>query len=157
MSLGINLLLALLWALIIGPFTPTNLAVGFVLGYVALRLCAGFGVRPKYVRQLLATARLAGFTVRELIIANFKVAWYTVSTLKTLEPAVLHVPLAEDATDAEVTLLAILVTLTPGTLTLDVLGENEEMLIHFMHVEDAAAARQEIKDGFERRILEVTR
>ena len=70
---------------------------------------------------------------------------------------VLTVPLEEDVTDAEVTLLAILVTLTPGTLTLDVIGNNEAMLIHFMHVEDPEESIKEIKEGFERRILEVTR
>jgi|JRYH01.1.fsa_nt_gb multicomponent Na+:H+ antiporter subunit E len=157
MTLGINMLLALLWASIIGPFTPANLAVGFVLGYGVLRVCAGRGERPRYVRQVLATIRLGAFTVRELIVANMKVAWYTVSSLGSLRPAVLRVPLEDDLTDGEVTLLAMLVTLTPGTLTLDVLGENEAMLVHFMHVEDAAEAVREVKEGFERRILEVTR
>lgn len=157
MSLGINLLLALLWALIIGPFSPSNLLIGFVLGYVVLRLCVGQGEPSRYVRHVLAAARLTGFTVQALIVANIRVAWYTVSSLRSLRPAVLSVPLADEATDAEVTLLAILVTLTPGTLTLDVIGDNEAMLIHFMHVDDAEAAAREIKDGFERRILEVTR
>ncbi|MEN0021450.1 MAG: Na+/H+ antiporter subunit E [Planctomycetota bacterium] len=157
MTLGINFLLAILWASIIGPFSLANLAVGFVLGYIVLRVCTGRDSRPRYVRNLIATARLAEFTVRELVIANIKVAWYTVSSLESLQPAVLRVPLAEDATDTEVTLLAILVTLTPGTLTLDVLGDNEVMLIHFMHVEDPEAAKLDIKEGFERRILEVTR
>jgi multisubunit Na+/H+ antiporter MnhE subunit len=38
-----------------------------------------------------------------------------------------------------------------------VIGHNEAMLIHFMHVDDPAEAIRDIKDGFERRILEVTR
>ncbi len=157
MTLGINLLLALMWASIIGPFSPANLGVGFVLGYVVLRIAAGRGSRPRYVRGVLATLRLTGFTVVELIRANIRVALYTVSSLRSLRPAVLTVPLEDDATDTEVTLLSILVTLTPGTLTLDVIGNNEAMLVHFMHVDDAAASVREIKEGFERRILEVTR
>jgi multicomponent Na+:H+ antiporter subunit E len=85
------------------------------------------------------------------------VAYYTVSSLGNLNPAVLTVELEDDATDAEVTLLSILVTLTPGTLTLDVTGNNRQMIVHFMHVDDREAAVREIKEGFERRILEVTR
>lgn len=157
MNLGVNLLLALLWASIIGPFSPANLGVGFVLGYFVLRIAGGRERRSKYVRHVLATIRLSAFTVVAIIVANIRVARYTVSSLKSLQPAVLTVPLEEDATDAEVTLLAILVTLTPGTLTLDVIGNNEAMLIHFMHVEDPAESIRDIKDGFERRILEVTR
>lgn len=157
MTLGINLLLALLWASIIGPFSPANLGVGFVLGYIVLRIAAGRGRRPRYVRQVLATLRLAGFTTIEIIVANIRVARYTISSLRSLQPAVLTVPLEPGATDTEVTLLAILVTLTPGTLTLDVIGENRAMLVHFMHVDDPAEAVREIKQGFERRILEVTR
>lgn len=157
MTLGINLLVALLWASIIGPFTPANFAVGFVLGYIVLRVAAGPGERPKYARNVIATTRLASFTVIELVKANIRVAIYTVSRLRNLRPAVLTVPLEDDVTDAEVTLLAILVTLTPGTLTLDVIGDNEAMLVHFMHVDDPAEAIREIKEGFERMILEVTR
>ena len=111
MTLGINLLLALLWASIIGPFSLTNLAFGFVLGYIVLRIAAGRGTRPKYVRHVLATLRLAAFTVIELVIANIRVARYTISSLGSLQPAVLSVPLEDDVTDAEVTLLSILVTL----------------------------------------------
>ncbi|MEO0630635.1 MAG: Na+/H+ antiporter subunit E [Planctomycetota bacterium] len=157
MTLGINLLLALMWASIVGPFSPANLAVGFVLGYVVLRIAAGARGRPRYVRQVIATIGLTGFTTVEIVLANVRVAYYTMSSLRRLQPAVLTVPLEPDATDTEVTLLAILVTLTPGTLTLDVIGDNEAMLVHFMHVDDRAAAIREIKQGFERRILEVTR
>ncbi len=157
MTLGINLLLALMWASIIGPFSPANLGFGFVIGYVVLRVAAGRNSRPRYVRQVLATLRLLAFTAVEILIANIRVARYTISSLRTLQPAVLTVPLEDDLTDAEVTLLSILVTLTPGTLTLDVLGENDSMLIHFMHVEDPHESIREIKEGFERRILEVTR
>ncbi|MEQ8770011.1 MAG: Na+/H+ antiporter subunit E [Phycisphaerales bacterium] len=157
MTLGINLLLALLWASIIGPLSLPNLAVGFVLGYLVLRVVAGRGEQSRYVRSVLATIRLAVFTVFALIVANIRVARYTVSSIGSLQPAVLSVPLDPGVTDAEVTLLSILVTLTPGTLTLDVIGKNEAMLVHFMHVEDPAESVRDIKEGFERRILEVTR
>ena len=60
-------------------------------------------------------------------------------------------------TDPEITLLANLITLTPGTLTLDVSADKRQMFVHFMHVDDPAEAVQEIKSGFERRILEATR
>ncbi len=157
MTLGTNFLLAILWAAIVGPFTPGNLAVGFVIGYVVLRVSVGGERQPAYIRHVLSAASLAAFTVMELVIANGRVAWYTMSTLNSLRPAVLRVPLEPGSTDAEVSLLSMLITLTPGTLTLDVEEGHEALLVHFMHVEDAEEAVASIKRGFERRVLEVTR
>ncbi|MEL7675355.1 MAG: Na+/H+ antiporter subunit E, partial [Chloroflexota bacterium] len=51
--------------------------------------------------------------------------------------------------------LANLVTLTPGTLTLDISDDRRIMYVHAMHVEDVEQYRQEIKQGFERRIGEL--
>lgn len=157
MTLGTNLLLAVLWAALIGPFTPWNVALGFLIGFVVLRLCRPRGNRPPYARRSLAVLSLAGFTVYELLLANLRVARYTVSHLGTLRPAVLAVPLQPDLSDGEITLLSMLVTLTPGTLTLDVARDRKKMFVHFMHVDDAEQAIRAITEGFERRILEVTR
>lgn len=157
MTLGTNLLLALLWAAVIGPFTPANLLVGFIVGYLILRLCSPRGEDALYVRRAWAAFGLAGFTVISLIQANLRVARYTVSRLGSLRPAVLAVPLEEGLTDAEITLLVTLITLTPGTLTLDVSGDRRQMFVHFMHIDDEEAAIDSVKSGFERRILEVTR
>ena len=93
MNFGINLLLALLWASIIGPFTPANFAVGFLVGYTVLLLCSGNGQIPRYSRQVVASIQLTVFTIVELVNANVRVAWYTVSRLSSLQPAVLRVPL----------------------------------------------------------------
>ena len=59
--------------------------------------------------------------------------------------------------DAEITLLANLITLTPGSLYLDVSQNRCVMYVHTMHVDDLDAFRRSIKDGFERRVMEVLR
>jgi len=150
-----NILFAVAWGALIGPFTPANLAAGYVVGYVAL--CIASGGRGSYFRRSRSALGLAVYTVYELASANLRVAWYTVSRLRNLKPAILAVPLEENLTDAEITLLGSLITLTPGTLTMDVSPDRRVMYIHYMHVEDAEAAIEEIKSGFERRVLEVTR
>lgn len=157
MSLGTNLLLALLWASLIGPFTPTNLALGFVVSYMLLRACVRTRCGSAYSRRALALIFLAVYTIYELIVANVRVAYYTVSRLSALRPCVLAVPIREGLSDGEITLLSSLITLTPGTLTLDIADDRSALFVHFMHVEDPKAAIAQIRDGFERRVLEVTR
>ena len=69
---------------------------------------------------------------------------------------VIEVPI-EAKTDLEITLLANLITLTPGTLTLDVAPDRKSLYVHAMFVDDPEQIRAEIKNGMERRLLEVMR
>ncbi|GAB4547513.1 MAG: Na+/H+ antiporter subunit E [Phycisphaerales bacterium] len=153
MMLAANIVLALVWAIMLGSLSLLNLGVGFVAGYLVL--VAVGGGRSDYVRRTSAGGALFVFTCREIIIANLRVAWYTISSLKSLEPAVLAVPLAPDLSDGEITLLSLLVTLTPGTLSIDLSRDRRSLYVHFMHVDDAEEAIRSITDGFERRILEL--
>ena len=66
------------------------------------------------------------------------------------------VPLALDR-DAEIALLANLITLTPGTLSLDVSPDRRTLYVHAMATTSPDDLRREIQQGFERRILEVFR
>jgi multicomponent Na+:H+ antiporter subunit E len=72
----------------------------------------------------------------------------------TMRPGVVAVPL-ELQTDAAITLLANLITLTPGTLSLDVSADRRVLYVHTMYLDDVEQFRREIKEGFERRVIEV--
>jgi len=157
MTLAMNFVLAILWASLIGPFTPLNILVGFVIGFAIIAVIGIGGEGSAYVRRVTAAGTLMFYTLYELIVANLKVAWWTVASLRNLKPAILAVPLEEDLTDWEITLFSVLLTLTPGTLMLDVSTDRKAIFVHFMHVDDADEAIRSLKSGFERRILEVMR
>ena len=152
-----NVLLALVWSLMIGSFTPGNFIVGLVLGYLVLRLASKRGQRGQYFQKVGVTVSFLAYFVYEMIKANLRMAVYTCSPLKTLRPGIIAIPLEPNMTDLEVTNLANVVTLTPGTLSLDVSEDNSTLFVHFMHVESPEAAIREVKDGFERRLLRMTR
>lgn len=141
----------------IGPFSPANFLIGFIIAFVTLRLCIPKEMGGAYYHKGGRIALFCLYVLVELVLANIKMAYYTLSPLGKLKPGVLAVPLVEDITDTELTILANLITLTPGTLSLDVSADRSILFIHFMHVTDPDQMRQEIKDGFERRLLEVTR
>lgn len=149
--LAANLLLALLWAIMLGSLSLLNIGVGFVAGYLVLVVVSG--TRSSYVRRTTAGASLFLFIAYEILVANLRVAWYTISSLRSLEPAVLAVPLQDDISDGEVTLLSVLVTLTPGTLSIDLSEDRRSLYVHFMHVDDPDEAIRSITEGYERRIL----
>jgi multicomponent Na+:H+ antiporter subunit E len=150
----INLLLALAWIALTGQFTPVNLAVGFVLGYGALWLLYRPTGSNSYFRKARLVLAFIPFFSWELIKANVRVAYEVVTPHHTMNPGVVAVPL--DATsDAEISLLANLITLTPGTLSLDVAADRKTLYVHAMFVGDAESFRRQIKEGFERRVMEI--
>lgn len=153
----INLLLALLWASTIGPFTPANVAVGFLVGFVVVTLASPRGARDSYSRKTFAAIRFLLFLLWELVKANVYVARWTLSPLSRLQPSIVYVPIDERMTDAEIATLSNVITLTPGTLTLDVTPDRRALRVHCMHAPDHDAVRRDIQQGFMRRLLEVTR
>lgn len=128
-----------------------------MIAYVVLRLASVRADRGGYFARVGICIGFVLYFLRELVMANIKMAYFTLSPLRSLRPAILAVPLRDDLTDVEIMVLSSLLTLTPGTLSLDVSADRKILFVHFMHVEDADAAIREIQEGFERRLLEVTR
>lgn len=151
-----NIMLALSWAALTGEVTALSLAIGFVLGFVIL-----FAVRrllrpSRYFEKLWQSLRLASLFAWELLVANLRIAYEVVTPSHNMKPGVVAIPLDVE-TDVEITLLANLITLTPGTLSLDVSDDRRVLYIHAMYVDDADKLRLSIKDGFEKRVMELLR
>ena len=150
----LNLCLALAWVALTGQLTPVNFGFGFAVGYLLLWLASRSGGKSNYFKKVWLLIRFAGFAIGQLVLANLRVTYEILTPTHTMRPAVVAVPL--DVTQpAAVTMLANLITLTPGTLSLDVAPNGQMLYIHAMHVRDAASFRQEIKEGFERYIKEI--
>ena len=152
----LNVLLAVAWAALTGVFTPINFLAGFILGYVALWLTQRRGTRSPYFARVRRVISFSFFFIKELIKANLRVASDVVSVRQRMTPGVIAIPL-EAKTDAEITALANLITLTPGTLSLDVSNDRRVLYIHAMYVKDVEQFKKEVKEGLERRLLEVLR
>lgn len=157
-GLLINIVLAIVWVMVTGIFSFANLFVGFGLGYAILALTQGVSGRPRYARKLLETARLIGFFVYELALANVRVTIDVLFTRSRIRPAIIAVPL-EARTDFEITTLANLITLTPGSTSLDVSEDRTKLFVHLVDIGDSEIDEviDSIKRGIERRLLEVTR
>jgi len=149
----LNLLLALTWMALTGQFDPLNFVAGFLISYLLLRLVRRPGEAQTYFRKAILLLQFIGFYVKELVLANFRVARAVLSPKLRLAPAVLAIPL-ETRSDLAITLLANLITLTPGTLALDLSSDHSVMYVHAMRAEDLDRVRLGLKN-LEARVLEV--
>lgn len=154
-AFSLNLLLAVLWAALAGTIDLANLGVGFVLGYGVLWLLRPL-VGGQYHRKLPQAFAFALFFFKELVVSTLRVAWEVLTPSIHRKPGIVAVPLDAE-TDVEITLLANVITLTPGTLSLEVSEDRSVLYVHAMFVDDAETLRRELKEGFERRVLELLR
>jgi multicomponent Na+:H+ antiporter subunit E len=154
--LGWNLALALVWAMALGELTLANLAVGYALGFAILAAVGRALGSSRYFEKTLRLLEFAGFFAGQLVLSSLRVAADVVTPRHRARPAILAVPL-DARSDAEITLLANLVSLTPGSLSLDVSPDRSTLYVHVMFADDLEEARRDIKQGFERRILELLR
>ena len=151
-----NILLAVVWAAITGNFAPGNVVLGFALGFLVLFFARRVIGSADYAPRLLQVLGLVAYFLWELILSNLRVAVDVLRPKLRLRPGVIAVPL-DARTDAEIVLLANLITVTPGSLSLDVSADRQTLYLHVVHFDAPEAVRRKVKDGFERRILAVTR
>jgi multicomponent Na+:H+ antiporter subunit E len=150
-----NILLALVWVASTQP-TGGNLALGFVLGYLILLLTPGVGRGSPYFRKVFQLIGFIAFYVKEVVMASLRISWDVLTPTHYMRPAVLAIPL-ELETPEEITVLALFISLTPGTLALDVSLDQRVLYVHAMYVTDVESIRHTIKTGYERRVLELLR
>ena len=149
-------LLALLWGVVTATMTLPNLLLGGALGaavvYLLRSRLQGTGVG----RRSLAVGGLLLVFGRELLLGALRVAMLTMlpGVRDRLRPRFVALPLRVQG-DFPITLLANLITLTPGTLSVDVTPDRRALLVHLLHAPDREAAIRELADGLERRLLAV--
>jgi multicomponent Na+:H+ antiporter subunit E len=148
-----NLLLALAWAAFSGQFTLSSLITGAVLGRIVLMALAKGGVLSSdEVGRMERVVSLLGYLLWQIVMANLRVARDVISVRPRMRPGVIRLPL-EVSTEEEIMLLAAMINMTPGSVALDVSDDRRVMFVHVMDMKTSDQARSEIKDGFERRIL----
>jgi len=155
----VNVLLALVWVALTGQFTPLDFAIGFMLGYLLLWREQSNAVGSSYFFKARQVLGFLGFVAYELVSANVQVALDVLRPPNRIQrrPGVVAIPL-DARTDMEITLLSNLITLTPGSLSLDVSDDRRVLYMHTMYLgDDPDQLREEIKSKFERRVLEVLR
>ena len=151
-----NVLLALAWAAVTGSFTELNLVFGFLLGAFALWLIREQLGTVGYLERGGRVISLALLFLYELAMSAINVLILVSKPKMDVKPGIIAYPLRVDR-DFEITLLANLITLTPGTLTVDVSHDRRCLYVHAVDASDPEGTRQDIADGFERKIMEAFR
>lgn len=128
----LNLILGIIWTLLTGNLHFTNFIQGLIIGYVILFISRNAIAKTRYFGRLPKIILFIFYFIKELIIANLKVAADILTIKHRMKPGIIALPL-DVKTDLEITLLANLITMTPGTLSIDT-SEDKKSTIRACYV-----------------------
>src|SRR5699024_5890818 len=151
----INLLIAVLWMFLQSSFTMGSFIFGYLIGIFLLFILRYFYAFDFYMRRVWAFVKLCILFAVELTKANLDMVGVVLKKEMNHKPCVVAVRTKLE-TDIEISLLAALISLTPGTITMDFSDDNKTLYIHAIDVDDLDEFRDDIHNSFEKAILEVT-
>jgi multicomponent Na+:H+ antiporter subunit E len=152
----LNVILAWIWMFLKVSYDSITFFVGYFFGMIIIFSFRRFFQSRFYIYRLLAVIRLFLIFIRELILSNISVLKVILKPKLDIRPGIFALS-TELQKDWEITILANLITLTPGTLVIDVSNDNKVLYIHAMDIADAEEAINSIKNTFEKAIMEVSR
>ncbi|MBI4572162.1 MAG: Na+/H+ antiporter subunit E [candidate division NC10 bacterium] len=150
--------LSLTWVLFTADLSPGGFLVGGLLGVgVLLVVGAHFPWAPAalhVLRVLPVGIAYLGRFLKALVMANLQVAWIVIRPRLAIRPGIIAFR-TRHRSELGVTMLANSITLTPGTLTMDVSPEGDTLYIHVLDISHPDETRASIRHDLEDHSLEV--
>lgn len=151
----LNILLATIWCFLVEDFRAPTFVAGYVIGAGVLFVLRRMMGEVIFFRKIDVFLRLLAVFLFEMFVANVQVAWWILRPRLRVQPAMIRLPI-ELKSDVAITTLAGMISLTPGTISVDVAPDRKSLEVHCLNVTDIEATKRSIKKMFEEplRILE---
>lgn len=152
----LNVFLAFIWMFLKNEFNGSTFIIGYALGLGIMFVFRHFFTSRFYLNRVYAVIRLILIFARELLLSNISVLKVVLKPKLDMKPGIFAFETVLTK-DWEITILSNLITLTPGTLVVEVSEDNHVLYIHAMDIDDKEEAVNSIKFTFEKAIMEVSK
>lgn len=149
----LSLVLFIIWQFLSDGISGASLVLGLILAWAIPQMTQGFWPeRPTFFKSW----RMPGYLMRvlwDIVVASVQVARLILSPRKP-RPMFVSYPLELEQPLA-ITILASTISLTPGTVTVDVSDDNKILLVHALDAENSDEVINAIRDRYEKPLLEM--
>lgn len=152
----INLFIGLLWMLFQDHWSILTFFTGYLVGLFILFILRRYLVKEFYLITFFNLANLFLVFIYELFISSIVVAKQIIQPKINITPGIFTLETDLEG-DVEITLLALLITLTPGSVVMEISEDNRLFYIHGMDIPESVHAVTKSKAKFEKVIKKVTR
>lgn len=152
----LNIFIAYLWMFLQEDMTLINFISGYAVGLFILLCIRRFFKKPFYVFTLAAIGKLFVLFIHELNISALMVLKHVIRPRMDVKPGIFKVETDLEG-DVEITLLSLLICLTPGSVVMEVTPDAKALYIHGLNMPESRDAVLKSKSIFEKAIKDVTR
>lgn len=147
--------LVLVWLLLVNRFSWGSLVFAVILAIVVPLLTEPYWPDRARLRKPGKIPAYVLLVIKDIIVANVQVAMIVLfKPNHKLQPAWITVPLDVRSPEA-ITVLALTITLTPGTVTADLSQDGHALLVHCLHAPAPEDVIIDIKNRYEARLKEI--
>lgn len=146
--------LVLVWLVLAGGVGPGDVLLGVVLGVAIPWLVRDLLPPLPVIRRPGKAIAFVLMVLGDIVVANLRVARLVLGPVSAMRPRLVSVPLAV-ADPVVASILAGTVTLTPGTVSVDLDVEAGVLRVHALDAADDAEVIGEIKTRYEARLREI--
>lgn len=152
----INLFTGFLWMFFQDDWSVLSFFSGYLFGLFVLFILRRFFATKYYLFTMQAVVQLFLLFIYELFTSSILVIGKTIKPKIDIKPGIISLETSLQG-DIEVTLLALLITLTPGSVVVEISPDNKVFYIHAMDIPELSDAVLKSKIKFEEAIKKVTR
>jgi len=151
----LTLVLLVVWVFLVNEISAGAVVLGLILAVIIPLITSSFWQDRPRLRNVYGICEYGLVVLWDIVVANVIVAGLILfRKSESLESKCVVVPL--DLTSPEaITTLAGTITMTPGTVTIDLSADAKSLLVHCLHAPDPQAVVDDIKNRYERRLKEI--
>jgi len=150
-----NLLLSFIWVALTGSMYYSNFLFGYLLGFLILWIMNRNETDQRYFYRVPKIIGFVFYFLYEMLVANLQVAYDVITPKYFFKPGIVRFPM-KATSDVEINLLAMFISLTPGTILLDISEDKKSVFIHVMYLDDKEKFISRMRNS-ERKILDILR
>ncbi|MDY0137641.1 MAG: Na+/H+ antiporter subunit E [Thiomicrospira sp.] len=150
----LTLVLWAIWLLLNNTLAPGHVVLGLILALLIPWLTSAFWPEKVCIRAPWTLLKFIAVVLWDILLANLAVAQLILSRNDRLKPGFFYVEL-DIQTSVGISLLANTISLTPGTVSCDLSADRRRLLVHALHVEDPQQVIDDIKQRYEKPLMEV--
>lgn len=152
----VNILIAFLWMFFQDEWRFLSFLSGYIVGIIILFFIRRFFQKSFYLLLVWAVLKLLWVFNRELISSAFLVIKQVLRPKINITPGIFRLDTDLEG-DLEVTLLSLLICLTPGSVVMEVTPDQKSLFVHAMDIPESKTSVLKSQKIFESAIKEVTR
>jgi multicomponent Na+:H+ antiporter subunit E len=155
-QLLVNIITAFLWMLFSESWTIVDFLTGYLVGLALIFLMRRYFPRPFYPIKVWALCKFVYVAIREILSSAIFVLRFVLKPKMDFEPGIFALNTRLRGA-IEITMLSLLITLTPGSVVLEVSPDGKVLYIHAMDLVDVKNTVIKTIYALEEAIMEVTR